>query len=45
MPTDDIPEMDDWVKAKYGTSSGMENLSDTDKKKLEWLIDKKKSQE
>ena len=45
MPTDDIPEMDDWVKDKYGTSSGMENLSDTDKKKLEWLIDKKKSQE
>ena len=45
MPTDDIAEMDDWVKDKYGTSSGMENLSDTDKKKLEWLIDKKKSQE
>ena len=45
MTTDDIPEMDDWVKDKYGTSSGMENLSDTDKKKLEWLIDKKKSQE
>ena len=45
MPTDDLPEMEDWVKDKYGTSSGMENLSDTDKKKLEWLIDKKKSQE
>ena len=45
MPTDDIPEMDDWVKDKYGSSSGVENLSDTDKKKLEWLIDKKKSQE
>ena len=45
MPTDDLPEMEDWVRDKYGTSSGMENLSDTDKKKLEWLIDKKKSQE
>ena len=45
MPTDVLPEMEDWVKDKYGTSSGMENLSDTDKKKLEWLIDKKKSQE
>ena len=45
MPTDELPEMDDWVRDKYGTSSGMENLSDTDKKKLEWLIDKKKSQE
>ena len=45
MPTDELPEMDDWVKDKYGSSSGVENLSDTDKKKLEWLIDKKKSQE
>ena len=45
MPTDDLPEMDDWVKDKYGTSSGMENLSDTDKKKLEWLIDKKRNTE
>ena len=43
MPTDDLPEMDDWVKDKYGTSSGMDNLSDTDKKKLEWLIDKKRN--
>ena len=46
MPTDELPEMDDWVRDKYGTSSGMDNLSDTDKRKLEWLIDKQqKSQE
>ena len=45
MPTDDLPEMDDWVKDKYGTSSGMANLSKTDKKKLEWLIDKQKNTE
>ena len=45
MPTDELPEMDDWVRDKYGTSSGMENLSDTDKKKLEWLIDKKRNTE
>ena len=45
MPTDDLPEMEDWVRDKYGTSSGMEKLSDTDKKKLQWLIDNKKSQE
>ena len=45
MPTDELPEMDDWVKDKYGTSSGMANLSKTDKKKLEWLIDKQKNTE
>ena len=43
MPTDELPEMDDWVRDKYGTSSGMDNLSDNDKKKLEWLIDKKRN--
>ena len=43
MPTDELPEMDDWVKDKYGISSGMDNLSDNDKKKLEWLIDKKRN--
>ena len=42
MPTDELPEMDDWVKDKYGISSGMDNLSDNDKKKLEWLIDKQR---
>ena len=45
MPTDELPEMEDWVKDKYGTSSGMANLSKTDKKKLEWLIDKQKNTE
>ena len=45
MPTDELPEMDDWVKDKYGTSSGMANLSKTDKRKLEWLIDKQKNTE
>ena len=43
MPTDELPEMDDWVRDKYGTSSGMDNLSENDKKKLEWLIDKKRN--
>ncbi len=43
MPTDELPEMEDWVKDKYGISSGMDNLSDNDKKKLEWLIDKKRN--
>ena len=43
MPTDELPEMDDWVKDKYGISSGMDNLSDNDKKKLEWLIDKNRN--
>ena len=45
MPTDELPEMEDWVKDKYGTSSGMANLSKTDKRKLEWLIDKQKNTE
>ena len=45
MPTDELPEMDDWVRDKYGTSSGMANLSKTDKRKLEWLIDKQKNTE
>ena len=45
MPTDELPEMEDWVKEKYGTSSGMANLSKTDKRKLEWLIDKQKNTE
>ena len=45
MPTDELPEMEDWVKDKYGTSSGMDNLSKTDKRKLEWLIDKQKNTE
>ena len=45
MPTDEVPEMEDWVKDKYGTSSGMANLSKTDKRKLEWLIDKQKNTE
>ena len=45
MPSDDLPEMGDWVKNKYGTSSGMDNLPEHDKKKLEWLIDKRKNME
>jgi len=45
MPTDELPAMDDWVKDKYGTSSGMDNLPEHDKKKLEWLIDKQKNTE
>ena len=38
-PEDDTIE--DWVKNKYGTSSGTDNLSDHEKQKLNWLIDKK----
>ena len=45
MPSDDLPEMADWVKDKYGTSSGVDNLPEHDKRKLEWLIDKRKNME
>ena len=41
MPEDD-GAIEDWVKDKYGTSSGTDNLSDHEKQKLDWLIDKKK---
>jgi|TARA_B110000261_G_scaffold160827_1_gene201157 low affinity Fe/Cu permease len=33
-------DIDDWVMDKYGTTSGSENLTDGEKKKLKWLIDK-----
>ena len=45
MPSDDLPEMAGWVKDKYGTSSGVDNLPEHDKRKLEWLIDKRKNME